>query len=305
MDPSEAHCSVCFGPASADAGRETAVVRSNVRAFKQEQFPVWRCEKCLSIHATREVDLARYYADYPFHAGKLGWIAIFCFDNLLRRLRRAGLKKSHRILDYGCGSGILVEYLRRRGYDGAVGYDACSPTHHDPKLLEATYDCIVSQDVIEHVAKPFELLSLFDRLCAPGAIVSIGTPNAEAIDLARPNDFVHTLHQPYHVCILSKRALLTAGQTLGWELQRYDPKQYSNLRLPCLNQRFFLRYVRCFGDTMDVVFEKVPFRWGLVSPRISTTPTGRFAGTISSSALTSSRGRAAEPSSTRCAAGSR
>ena len=153
MEPGEARCSVCDGPASAVAGRETALVRCNVRAFKQERFPVWRCERCLSIHAAREVDLARYYAGYPFHAGKLGWIAIFCFDNLLRRLRRAGLEKGHRILDYGCGSGILVEYLRRRGYDRAVGYDAYSPPHCDPKVLEATYDCIVSQDVIEQILK--------------------------------------------------------------------------------------------------------------------------------------------------------
>jgi SAM-dependent methyltransferase len=178
------------------------------------------------------------------------------------------LKRSHRILDYGCGSGVFVQYLRRRGYARAVGYDLYAPSHRDPALLDATYDCIVSQDVIEHVEDPLALLRLFDRIAAPGAIVSIGTPNAEAIDLDRPDDFVHTLHQPYHQCILSKGALLTAGQSLGWRLDRYYPKQYSNLLLPGLNQRFFLQYVKCFDDTMDVVFERPSFKWALLSPRM-------------------------------------
>jgi hypothetical protein len=99
-------------------------------------------------------------------------------------------------------------------------------------------------------------------------MVAIGTPNAEAIDLARPDDFIHTLHQPYHVCILSKRALLASGESLGWRLERYYAKQYSNLLVPGLNQRFFLLYMRCFDDAIDVVFEGAPFTWRMLSPRM-------------------------------------
>src|SRR5580698_9992983 len=121
MGYSDARCNVCSEPTAADS--ETALVRSNVRAFRSETFPVRRCKKCQSIQAAKEVDLAHYYAKYPFHSGKLNWFAIWCYDNMLRRLQRAGLKKSHRILDYGCGSGMFVEYLHRRGYAHAVGYD--------------------------------------------------------------------------------------------------------------------------------------------------------------------------------------
>ena len=42
----------------APAGAETASVRSNVRAFRNEQFVIWRCTACKSIHAQDDVDLA-------------------------------------------------------------------------------------------------------------------------------------------------------------------------------------------------------------------------------------------------------
>ena len=45
---------------------ESAVVCSNVRAFVLERFWVWRCSLCGSIHAGEDLDLAPYYAGYPF-----------------------------------------------------------------------------------------------------------------------------------------------------------------------------------------------------------------------------------------------
>ena len=98
------------------------------------------------------------------------------------------------------------------------------------RCCEQRYDCIVSQDVIEHVDDPQALLALFDRMAEPGAIISIGTPDAAALDLRDTDNFVHALHLPYHRHILSAAALQQAGQDarLGaLALLRHDVQQHA------------------------------------------------------------------------------
>ena len=105
-------CVVC-GAALAPA--EEAAVASNVRAFAAERFALWRCAGCQSIHARDEVDLDRYYRDYPFARATPSRITRFFHGRLWRRLRAAGVARGARVLDYGCGRGLLVDELRRRG----------------------------------------------------------------------------------------------------------------------------------------------------------------------------------------------
>jgi len=119
------------------------------------------------------------------------------------------------------------------------------------------------------VAEPHHLLSEFQNLTRPGAVVAVGTPSAGAIDLARPADFVHTIHAPYHRHILSKDALIAAGQRQGWSLARYYPTMYSNTRIPFLNEAFYLYYTRITDGTLDALME--PVRVGALLLRAPVT----------------------------------
>jgi 2-polyprenyl-3-methyl-5-hydroxy-6-metoxy-1,4-benzoquinol methylase len=260
-------CNVCeTGVASAP---ESAVVRPNIRRLHSERFEVWRCPRCRSIHAREEVDLDLYYRDYPFLSVKMDWRSRAMYDNQLSRLKRAGLARDARILDYGCGSGNFVRYLKSRGYAEATGYDAYSTEHGDASVLERRYDCIISQDVVEHVPAPLELLRAFAKLAEPDAIIAIGTPDAGAIDLSRAGDFAHTLHQPFHRHILASEALLEAGKVLGWRLSRYYPTMYANTLVPFINSRFGFHFMRCGDDTIDVLFEAIDFK----NPKLWTLTT--------------------------------
>jgi 2-polyprenyl-3-methyl-5-hydroxy-6-metoxy-1,4-benzoquinol methylase len=266
-------CNVCEPGGVPITDAETAVVRPNIRRLQSERFDVWRCPRCHSIHAREEVDLDAYYRDYPFLSVAMDWRSRAMFANQLARLKRAGLTRGARILDYGCGSGNFVRYLRARGYAEATGYDAYSQEFGDPSVLERRYDCIVSQDVIEHVAEPWELLRTFARLAEPSAIVAIGTPDAGAIDLTSSDAFKHALHQPFHRHILSSQALLAAGQRLGWRLARYYPTMYANTLVPFINSRFGFHFMRCGDDTIDVLFAPIDFK----NPKLWTWTTLYFA----------------------------
>ena len=249
-------CCICGARNGSTKEPESALVRSNVRRFRQERFRLWRCGRCLSLHAADEVGLARYYEDYPFKAQKLDWVLRRFYAQLLRRMRRAGVRRSSAILDFGCGSGLLVRFLRSKGCSRAAGYDPYTDSFSDSSLLAGRYDCLVAQDVAEHVEDPVAALKSFDGLARPGGVIVIGTPNAEAIDIGRAERYVHSLHQPYHRHIWSRRALLAAAKDLGWKLDRFYSTAYTNTRIPFLNTRFMLRYLRAADNTVDAAFEQ-------------------------------------------------
>jgi len=225
---------------------------SNVRAFRQASFALWRCRECGSIHAQDEVDLEFYYAHYPFFALPDDWRLRTLYDNQLRRLQRAGVGPEHRILDYGCGNGAFVRHLQTRGFRHAVGYDRYSAAFNDAQTLKDRYDCVISQDVLEHVISPAHFLDELGQLVVPGGVVALGTPNADAIRMDR---HVHALHAPYHRHIFSKRALISAGQERGWRVERYYPSQYANTLFPFLNSRFYLYYMSVCDDSIDCLME--------------------------------------------------
>jgi 2-polyprenyl-3-methyl-5-hydroxy-6-metoxy-1,4-benzoquinol methylase len=254
-------CNICNNTLSGTRPHEEASVRSNVRKFRGEQFRIWRCPQCASVHATDEVDLAHYYREYPFHnigeEGDVDWMLQAMYRKQWKRLRAAGLQREHAVLDYGCGGGAFVKFLRKQGYANVQGFDEYSDTFGDKRVLEARYDMILTQDVLEHVAEPWQLLHTLSGLLAPSGAVAIGTPNADALDLKHPETRVHTLHQPYHRHIFSKRALLEIGGKLGWQLLQYYPTMYSNTFLPFVNQRFLLHYFRACDDTLDLATEPI------------------------------------------------
>ncbi len=243
------NCCICNAAAS---DPQIALVNSNVRAFAAEIFAVWRCPSCGSIHSRDETDLAPYYAKYPFFKQQLNGLLRAGYRRLTRRLRRAGLSAGHSVIDYGCGSGLLVQYLNEQGFK-AVGYDPYSATHGDKSCLERTYDFVIAQDVIEHAADPRAVLATLDGLAAPGGAIAIGTPNASGIDLSQPTQFIHPLHQPYHRHILSIEALRKTGESLLWQLERYYPTPYTNM--PVLSLPFLHHYMRQFDGTIDTLFD--------------------------------------------------
>jgi SAM-dependent methyltransferase len=265
--PTARACVVCR-LVSSGLDRQERLVRSNIRAYREQAFAVWRCPRCRSLHARDPVNLSDYYAAYPFFALRVDLRLRLLYDNQLRRLQRAGLTRSSSILDYGTGAGHFVQHLRARGYHRAEGYDEYSPAFRDPAVLEQRYDCVTSQDVLEHVPDPCVLLDRFDQLVVPGGLLAIGTPNADAIDLEDPERHVHALHMPYHRHILSKQALFRAGQSRGWSLQRHYSTQYANTAFPCLNSRFYLHYMRCLDNTLDALLgppQLVPLLYRLPS----------------------------------------
>ncbi len=251
-------CNVCDNPnRTLSDAHEVVSVRCNVRQFEDQTFTVWRCPQCKSLHSKEGIDLSFYYQDYPFkkHTMKPGLRV--AYTNRLNNLVKQGLQKTDRILDYGCGRGLFVTFLKERGYD-AYGYDAFTPGWDDPQVLKDPFNVIVSQDVIEHVEDPKAFMAEQAACLASGGLAVVGTPNAADIDLNQLDRYLLELHQPYHRHILSEDALVNLGQQSGLQIQHVDHRFYSDTPVPFVNQRFLWKYVEANGNNIDTFFEDKP-----------------------------------------------
>ena len=259
-------CNVCETPGEFAGAREIGRVRCNVRAFKDAIFTFWRCSSCGSLHCREDADLDMYYRNYPVKVHALDFWARAAYANLLERLRRAGLRRSMSVLDFGCGPGLLVRFLAERGYASVNGYDAHVAQFSDTKILDRTYDCIISQDVIEHFDNPREFLANLVRLLSPGGMLAIGTPDGAEIDLGDPERFSLSLHPPYHRHLLSAQALLAMASQLGLEPVAQYRRFYYDTLWPTVNYRFLRGYVRRAGNVLDAAFEPPHIWLVLTSP---------------------------------------
>jgi 2-polyprenyl-6-hydroxyphenyl methylase/3-demethylubiquinone-9 3-methyltransferase len=126
----------------------------------------------------------------------------FIRDQALARFGRdGGLRRPFeglRLLDIGCGGGLLSEPMARLGFD-VTGVDASernigtASAHAAQAGLAITYrastaealeaegagpfDVILNMEVIEHVADPGEFLRTTARLLAPGGLMIVATLN--------------------------------------------------------------------------------------------------------------------------------
>ncbi len=130
----------------------------------------------------------------PLHAmnpARVQWI-----DQRVRAVYPNRLEKP-RILDVGCGAGLLSEALAQKGYD-VLGIDpsedaiAAARAHSEGSFLPLRYQTGAAEDVlasgvqyavvtalelIEHVPDPSRLLRLLARLVAPGGLLFVSTLN--------------------------------------------------------------------------------------------------------------------------------
>jgi SAM-dependent methyltransferase len=238
-----------------------------VRTFQDREFTVWRCSGCGSIHSADDADLASFYAAYPLRTQTLNLVWRIIYRDRLRMLRRSGLRKTDRILDYGCGAGVFLDFLREAGHSNTRGYDAYVERFADPSVLDQTYDVIVSYDVIEHVEDPSGFMRSLARLLRPGGLLVIGTPNADYLKLSK-KPFAVEFSQPYHRHILSERTLLQIALDSGLKPEFISRRGPGDSLVPGVSARFMWTYIEETGGFVDAALEPIRAATILRSPRL-------------------------------------
>ena len=244
-------CTVCGYEAQGDTDQDIGWVRGNTERFKDRLFPLWKCPYCESIHSLAPVDFEDIYGGYPLHQMSMDHFARRTLGNLLRRLERDGVRRDHAILDFGCGSGLFLDVLKRKGFTNVVGYDPYVEAFSETLRPGDRFDVVVANDVIEHTANPRETLSACADRLKEGGLLYVGMPESDGVDVKNLEPHVMRCHQPFHRVIVSRRGLRRLVSDLGLVRVRSYVRSYLDTRNPFANYRFLDEFNRVNGHNLD------------------------------------------------------
>jgi SAM-dependent methyltransferase len=244
-------CRICgYEPADPDP-KEFGSIRGNTQRFCNALFRLWKCPRCLTLYSLDPVDYADIYADYPLNRRQMDHFARRSMANILRRLKRAGLGKTDKILDYGCGNGLFIRFLNEAGYPNVAGYDPYLPSYARLPAEQAPFDCVVNNDTVEHVDDPRGMIQQCKDLLRPGGLFYLGTADSEPVDLKNLEPEVMRLHQPYHRVLFTQETLKRLGTEAGFELVRAYRRSYFDTLTPPVNYRFLDELNKAVDNTLE------------------------------------------------------
>jgi 2-polyprenyl-6-hydroxyphenyl methylase/3-demethylubiquinone-9 3-methyltransferase len=178
----------------------TADVRSSIDPAEVERFS--------RIAAEWWDPKGKFAPLHKFNPARLGFIREQALARFGRDTAQRRPFEGLRLLDIGCGGGLLSEPMSRLGFavtavDASERNIGTASTHAAEQGLEidfrcataeqllaegeAPFDVILNMEVIEHVADPGEYLRTCARLLAPGGLMIVATLNRtlKALALAK------------------------------------------------------------------------------------------------------------------------
>ncbi len=194
------NCKICGGsadltwPGSIDTADSSAMAPSSHETGVYGDL--YRCRDCGTViqpalPAGGELhDLYRDMSDTAYLDEENGRRATA--DRLLDMIGQ--YNPTGRLLDVGCGHGLLLDQAKKRGYDTmGLELSAANAAHARENLGldvreigledftdEQGFDIVVLADVIEHLADPVSAIDHCKRLVAPGGVLCIVTPDPSA-----------------------------------------------------------------------------------------------------------------------------
>ena len=200
---------------------------------------------------------------------------------LLVELASAVIDRDATLLEFGAGTGSLLGMLRATGFHGNLtaadilprpeGLDTNTrwvegDLNEPLPLPSASFDAIISTEVIEHLENPRAVFREFGRLSRPGGVLLLTTPNQESVrsllSLVVRGHFVDFLDSSYplHITPLLRQDLSRLCAENG-----FDPPQfrYTNQgSLPAAPRVSWQRVSggcltgRLFSDTIAMIARK-------------------------------------------------
>jgi len=178
---------------------------------------------------TKKGEEREVYLGYPDYM-MLEQHLIFVADELLRPIKPI---EKGKLLDVGCGMGIMLNRFRELGWD-TYGIDISSyateraRAQFDLKVFagvvenldfpQSSFDLITMICAIEHLLNPRDTLEVINRLMKPGAIVVIATHDIDGIKPKIVKSKWRHLIIPEHLFFFSKNTLVRMLEETGFNI---------------------------------------------------------------------------------------
>ncbi len=166
--------------------------------------------------------------------------------SLIRAALGAGSRRRPAVLEIGCGTGRLINGLRARGFDVAgleisrraadVARDlfGLTVTTDDPltAAIDRAPDAVIMRHVIEHLARPFDVVQRVASWVAAGGVLVVVTPNAASLAARALGPAWEWCMPPLHVHGFTAAALSGMVARAGFGPQALFTRQGDAQALP-------------------------------------------------------------------------
>lgn len=205
-----------------------------------DSFHIALCPGCgNTITTPQPTDLSRYYPESYYGSttsrrfpAVVEWLQSHLYGGRARRVeQQAG--RAGKVLDIGCGRGLLLEAFRRRGWvvHGTEFSDHAAA--HATQMLKIAvsigditqlelpagqFDAITMWHVLEHVRDPRLSLNEAFRLLKPEGVLFVGVPNLGGWEARVCRDKWFHLDVPRHLVHFPKGRLELLLRETGFDL---------------------------------------------------------------------------------------
>tara|TARA_B000000557_G_scaffold112485_1_gene91196 strand:- start:1059 stop:1643 length:585 start_codon:yes stop_codon:yes gene_type:complete len=156
---------------------------------------------------------------------------------------RGYLENGTSVLDYGCGSGDFVKYLRSKSID-AYGYEPnynfCEQDFltNQEGWTNKKYEVIVLWHVLEHIHNPFDLIqSLKKRLNKNGKIF-IAIPNFKSFDSKYYGKYWAGYDTPRHLWHFSRKGIGLMAKENNFKILKVKSLHLDSIYVSCLSEKY-------------------------------------------------------------------
>jgi len=207
----------------------------------ETRFQIVRCTECELGTIYPQPDFAEIVGFYPpRYYGADGRKFSGAIENLVRKVgaRRASflsrlMPRGGRVLDVGCGRGVMLQKLADRGHDAygfevnqsAVrGIDSRIRVRVGSDLKAADYEAdffdeVMVWHVLEHVPQPGEVIAEVHRILRPDGIAVVAVPNSASWQARWAGPAWFHLDPPRHLFHFPLAALRQLLEAEGFQVQ--------------------------------------------------------------------------------------
>lgn len=178
------------------------------------------------------------------------------FDANLSFLKKTGLlTKDKKILEIGSGTGAMVNYLSKQGYNAIgtevneefinfaksnFGINIEKMSRDNPEFEDSSFDIVLSFDIFEHISNTDECLQEVKRVLKTGGYYLLATPS-KCTNL--PFEIIKnrslTKHKEYHCSLHNYGQLKRRFKKNGFSVKFYE--------IPVVNEFFKEKIKKQFG----------------------------------------------------------
>lgn len=225
----------------------------------KEVFQTAQCNKCNTVFTTPRPDqkyIVNYYKSnsYKSHGDKKGGIidGLYSFaqqrnfNHKLKLINQYSFGK--KLLDYGCGAGAFLQFLRSKGFDVTGVEPDVDARSHIPSnipveenlsnLSSSKVDVISSYHVIEHVHELIDTMTKLSEMLDRNGVFHLALPNYKSWDAQHYQAYWAGYDVPRHLYHFSQKGVHALANKVSLNIVATHPLVFDSYYVSLLSEEY-------------------------------------------------------------------